>query len=293
MKSLENQIECLIPSIKKSQKNGVSGLPTGYDELDKITTGWHKGELIVISAPHKMGKTYLALSILINSFQKGRLGAVWFSTNHAVIQLIKMFLCNNFNIEGYKFLSGGLNYEELHNMLNDFKFADINFDDSPYLTINDLDVKIASQKQKWPIELIIIDNVNELNYQKNCYLDLTDKFYQLKTLARKYDIPIICLFNDEIPENHFVDYNTSLEVLAKNKIADKSIDILIQLFRPEYYKITEFEEAKTEFEVGKNCLGFADLIVSGRSVKNGIARLKYEPLFFKLSDTSVDINKCE
>lgn len=282
MKSLEEQIQHLIPNIEKTQKRGFSGIPTGFNELDKLTTGWHKGELIVISAPRKMGKTYLALSILINSFTKGRLGAVWFSTNHSATQLTKMFLCNNFNLEIYNLLSGSFNHEELFNLLNDFKFAEINFDDSPYLTINDLDSKIADQKQIWPIEIIIIDNVNELNYQKDSNTDLVDKFYQLKTLARKYEIPIICLLDNEIPENHFVDYNSSREVLERNKISDKSVDILIQLFRPEYYKITEFED-------GSSCLGFADLIVSGRAAMNGTVRLKYNPLTFKFSETDVTL----
>lgn len=291
MESIIYILQGIIQGLEQARANqsGVSGITTGFKELDVLSAGWQQSELIVIAAPPQMGKTAFALSVLNNTMLDCKLGAHWFSTNLSKLQLTKMLLCNNLNVDLHALLSANFKVSLLKDVSNNFKFTGVVFNDSPYLTINDIDMILSEEYEaygKITDNIVIIDNLNQLNYQENSKLELTDKFYQLKTLARKYEIPIICLLDTDIPRSHFVDYETSVHVMEQNKVRDSSIDALIQIFCPDYYGITEFKD-------GSSCLGFADIIVSGRAVMNETLRLKYDRAAFKFSDTNVDLNKCE
>jgi len=281
----------LIPCLEQAYENQswVSGIKTGFKELDMFSAGWQQSELIVIAAPPKMGKTAFALSVLNNSMLDSELGAHWFSTNLSKLQLTKMLICNNLNVALHALLRSNSDLSLIKEISDNFRFTGVAFNDSPFLTINDIDKILSDEYEaygKITDNVVIIDNVNQLNYLDNSNLELTDKFYQLKALARKYEIPIICLLDTDIPKSYFEDYETSLRVMEQNKVRDSSIDTLIQIFRPEYYGITEFED-------GKSCLGFADIIVSGRAVKYGTVRLKYDQQSFKFSEMDVTLKHCE
>lgn len=281
MESIIYIIQNFIKSLEQARANpnGVSGITTGFKELDVLSAGWQQTELIVIAAPPQMGKTAFALSALNNTMLDGKLGVHWFSTNLSKLQLTKMLLCNSLNIDLHTLLGANSDISLINEIAENLKFTGVVFNDSPYLTIHDIDMILSEEFESYgkiTEDIVIIDNLNQLNYPQNSRLELTDKFYQLKTLARKYEIPIICLLDTDIPGSHFVDYETSVHILEQNKVRDSSIDMLIQLFRPEYYGITEFENEQST-------LGFADIIVSGRAVNNGPLRLKFNREKFKFN----------
>lgn len=291
MESIIYIIQNFIKSLEQARANpnGVSGITTGFKELDVLSAGWQQTELIVIAAPPQMGKTAFALSALNNTMLDGKLGVHWFSTNLSKLQLTKMLLCNNLNIDLHTLLGANSDISLINEIAENLKFTGVVFNDSPFLTIHDIYMILSEEFEaygKITEDIVIIDNLNQLNYPQNSRLELTDKFYQLKTLARKYEIPIICLLDTDISGSHFVDYETSVRVLEQNKVRDSCIDMLIQIFRPEYYRINEYKD-------GISCLGFADIIVSGRAVMNKTLRLKFNRETFKFNETNIDLNKCE
>ena len=255
---------------------GVSGLSTGFEALDKLTSGWHKGELIVITSPPRMGKTALALSMLNNSMYDDRLGTIWFSTNLAAMQLTKMMLCNNLGVEMQHLQRGKVDAEILLELIEKYAFSGLLVDDTPYLSIDDIDSKIDDQFLMCPVEMIVIDDVNNLNYSKTDMPDLADKLYQLKALARKYEIAVVVLMETENPPCGMSSQDIDCISLSDYKALSKSVDVTIQLCRPGYYKVIEFSDKSST-------LGMAELICSGRN-GYGKVRLQYEPEFFRFKD---------
>ena len=287
MESLYNITDRLFVTLQQAREHpqGVSGLSTGFDALNKLTTGWQKGELIVIAAPPQMGKTALALSMLNNTMYDDGLGTFWFSTNLAALQLTKMLLCNNLNIEMKHLQSGKVDTEILEALSEKFSLSSLHFDDTPYLTIDAIDSKLDEQFEMHPINLVVIDDVNNLNYKTSPKLNLADKFYQLKSLAIKHEIPVIVLMETENKQKEVSGYYNNWLSISDYEEMSKSVDVRILLYRPEYYKITVFSDKSST-------LGLAELIYSSR-IGNGSVRLKFNPLFFKFSETNVTLNHCE
>ncbi len=285
MESLYNITDRLFVSLQQAREHpqGVSGLSTGFDALNKLTTGWQKGELIVIAAPPRMGKRAFALTVLNNSMFDGSLGAYWFSTNLSTNQLTNMLLCNNLNVDLHSLLSGDVNTSKLKDIVENVRFTGVAFDDSSYLTINDIETKLSELDEVFEDAIVIIDNVNQLNYLESDRLDLADKFYRLKTLARKFEIPIIAILETEIQQNNVSKHFSDCLSLSDYDAMSKSVDVRILLYRPEYYKITEFSDKSST-------LGLAELIYSSR-IGNGSVRLKYDQQVFRFSETNVDLNK--
>lgn len=287
MKTILDTIQSLIPCLEKAAEHpeGVSGLTTGIKALNKLNAGWQKGELTVIAAPPRMGKRAFALTVLNNSMFDGSLGAFWFSTNLSANQLTNMLLCNNLNVDLHSLLSGAVDTSHLKDIVENIRFADVAFDDSSYLTINDIETKLLEFVDVCENAIVIIDNVNQLNYLESDRLDLADKFYRLKTLARKFEIPIIAILETEKQQNNDSKHFRDCLSLSDYDAMSKSVDVRILLYRPEYYKITEFSDKSST-------LGMAELIYSSR-IGNGSIRLKYNSTAFKFSETNVDLNKCE
>jgi replicative DNA helicase len=287
MESIYNITDQLFVSLQQAREHpqGVSGLSTGFDVLNKLTTGWQKGELIVIAAPPRMGKRAFALTMMNNTMYEGELGMFWFSTNLASMQLTKMLLCNNLNVEMQHLQRGKVEEEFLDEIIEKYTLSKLYFDDTPYLTIEDIDSKLDEQFEMHPINLVVIDDVNNLNYKTSPKLDLADKFYQLKALARKYEIPVIVLMETENPQKPILNHVNDCLSLSDYDAMSKSVDVRILLYRPEYYKITEFSDKSST-------MGMAELIYSSR-IGNGSVRLKFNPLFFKFSESNVSLNQCE
>jgi replicative DNA helicase len=212
MDSIFEITEKLIPSLTKALKRpqGVSGLSTGFEVLDRLTGGWQNGELIVVAAPEYMGKTALALSMLKNTMCDSEFETFWFSTGLSNLQLTKMLICKCMSLDMHKLISGEVDINILNSLIEKLKFSGVYFDDSPYLTIDDIDAKLSERFKSFPVELVIIDDINHLNYSERNYNDFNDKFYQLKTLARKYEIPIIVLMDIEISAADNADYSDCL-----------------------------------------------------------------------------------
>ena len=184
-----------------SQNEGnISGIPSGFTELDKITSGWQKSDLIIIAARPAMGKTAFVLSMAKNIAVNFRQPVAMFSLEMSKVQLANRLLMNVCEIEGDKIKNGKLSKDEwnrLEHKVRDLQGAPIYIDDTPALSVFELKSKARKLVREHQVGLIIIDYLQLMNAQGMNFgsreQEVSIISRNLKTLAKELDIPIIAL----------------------------------------------------------------------------------------------------
>lgn len=253
-----------------------STVKSGFDNIDKITSGWQNGNLIMIAAPSRMGKTPFALSMLLNAVEKYEYCFMWFSTHLSLNQLGNMLICNQEGITIDQLFSEKTNMNYMDKLMNKNKFISLYFDDQPYLNSAKIDSTIESFVEVNMPDCIIIDNMNYLdlncsNSVTNNYDSINIKLLDLKSLARKYNIPVIVLYEYNFPEDMGSDFKKEQ---IKLDFKSSLVDTLCYLYRPEYNKVIEYKN-------GESTLGNAHLIIIQNHGKSGEVILKFDPLHYK------------
>lgn len=186
---------------KASQNEGnISGIPSGFTELDKITSGWQKSDLVIIAARPAMGKTAFVLSMAKNIAVDFNIPVAIFSLEMSNVQLVNRLIMNVCEIEGSKIRNGRLTkaeWDKLENNISVLQNAPIYVDDTPGLSVYELRSKARKLVKDKKIQLIIIDylqlmNANGANFgsreQEVSIISRT-----LKGLAKELDVPVIAL----------------------------------------------------------------------------------------------------
>ncbi|MEO0289243.1 MAG: replicative DNA helicase [candidate division WOR-3 bacterium] len=187
-----------------SRKEPVTGLPTGFSDLDKMTTGFQKGDFIVIAARPGVGKTSFALNILINQCVKTnpdeeKKKGLIFSLEMTSEQLIQRMLCSYANITGTALRQGILKKEDIHNLsvaYKHFSQSEIYIDDSTKGTPLDIRAKSRRMVLDKKIDFIIIDYIQMMHLDKkveNKQVEISEISRSLKLLAKELHIPVIAL----------------------------------------------------------------------------------------------------
>lgn len=199
-----------IPQVHKmidvymSRKELVTGVPTGFSDLDHMTTGFQKGELIVIAARPGVGKTSFALNMLSNQCVKGsesgtKQKGLIFSLEMTSEQLIQRMLCSYSDISSLKLRQGNLTKQDMHNLMvsyNDFTNSEIYIDDSTKGTPLDMKAKARRMKMDRDIDFLIIDYIQMMHLDKkveNKQVEISEISRSLKLLAKELNIPVIAL----------------------------------------------------------------------------------------------------
>jgi replicative DNA helicase len=187
-----------------SRKEPVTGLPTGFSDLDKMTTGFQKGDFIVIAARPGVGKTSFALNILINQCVKTnpdeeKKKGLIFSLEMTSEQLIQRMLCSYANITGTALRQGILKKEDIHNLsvaYKHFSQSEIYIDDSTKGTPLDIRAKSRRMVLDKKIDFIVIDYIQMMHLDKkveNKQVEISEISRSLKLLAKELHIPVIAL----------------------------------------------------------------------------------------------------
>ena len=256
-------------------------ITSGFDELDNITGGWQKGDLIMIAAPKRMGKTAFALSMLHNHIVKNSNSFIWLSTFLSTNQFSKMFYCNHTQWKIEEIIKSKLNDTLTNEVKELFRLNDFYFHDKPNLNCIKIQQILESFNPDTMPECVIIDNLNYLEFNdldKIANEELTNKkLFELKGIARKFNIVIIVLFDCEFPEIAGKD-EFCVDFIKLN--FDKSlIDTLCFIYRPEYYKVVETE-------VGESTLGKAFFIVGINRGLTGSVLFDYNSRIFSFKQCS-------
>jgi len=265
--SIRDQVMDAIEAIQDlhDRRGSVTGLATGFSELDKMTNGLHEAEMIVIAARPSMGKTALAMNIAEHVAIQLQKPVAIFSLEMSSQQLIQRMLCSRARVNLQRVRDGFLNENDFRNLTTAAsKLADgkIFIDDSASLSIVELRAKARRLKSQHDVELIVIDYLQLLRSttrraSENRQIEIAEISAGIKALAKELAIPVIVLAQlNRNPENRTGDSKgrPRLSDLRESGSIEQDADLVGLLVREEYY--ADSPEEKSEAE------GKAELIIA-------------------------------
>jgi len=257
-------------------KDGLSGIPSGFDKLDKLTSGWQPSDLIIVAARPGMGKTALTLSMARNIAVNAKIPVAFFSLEMSSVQLITRLISSETGLPSEKLRTGKLEkheWEQLHVKVKSLENAPLYIDDTPSLSIFDLRAKARRLASQQNIKLIVIDYLQLMtagNNQKggNREQEISTISRNLKALAKELDVPVIALSQlSRAVETRGGSKRPLLSDLRESGAIEQDADIVSFIYRPEYYKIDEWDDdersptaGQAEFIVAKHRNGGLDNI---------------------------------
>jgi replicative DNA helicase len=254
MLSMKDQVMEAIESIEKlyERKGGITGISTGFVEFDRMTSGLHPSEMIVIAARPSMGKTALAMNIAEHVAIQERLPVGVFSLEMSSQQLVQRLLCSRARVNLQKVRDGFLaerDFPSLTAAASKLAEAKIFIDDSASLTILELRAKARRLKAQQDVQLIIVDYLQLLRStsrraQDNRQLEISEISAGIKGLAKELKIPVIVVAQLNRQPEARTGGKPRLSDLRESGSIEQDADLVGLLVRPEIYE--EDEEARAE-----------------------------------------------
>jgi replicative DNA helicase len=261
--------------IKRQQQDGVTGVPSGFSALDRVTSGWQKTELVILAARPGMGKTAFVVSSLRNAAVDFNMAVAIFSLEMSSVQLVNRLISAEAEIDSEKIRKGKLSNEDLdhmHKRIHKLTNAPIFIDDTPALSILELRAKCRRLKAQHDIQMIVIDYLQLMTADTggkgagNREQEIAMISRSLKNLAKELDVPVIALSQlSRAVETRGGEKRPQLSDLRESGSIEQDADMVIFLYRPEYYGITEDESGNSVAGIGevilaKNRAGSLDTI---------------------------------
>ena len=299
---VDSVIEEAFARMEKAAKNtgNISGIPSGFHALDKITSGWQTPDLIIIAARPAMGKTAFVLSMAKNIAVDRGIPTAIFSLEMSNVQLVNRLIMNVCELEGDKIKTGKMSKEDklrLNTKINIMKGKPLYMDDTPSLSIYELRSKARKLVNEHGVKLIIIDYLQLMNAQGSSFgsreQEVSIISRGLKGLAKELDIPIIALsqLNRGVEARTGIEGKTpQLSDLRESGAIEQDADMVCFIHRPEYYRI--FNDEKS----GKDLRGLAQIIVAKH--RNGATdsiwlRFRGKYAKFQNEDDAFDSNELD
>ena len=232
---------------KKSLNPIVPGLNSGFYDLDALTQGFQKSELIIIAGRPSMGKTALGLTMTLNIIKTSKLPVLFFSLEMAKEQIMYRILAMETNISPMKLRSGKLSQSDwikLNKIIQIISKLPLFIDDTPELSIQDIRLKIKTLIfEQTQIKLILIDYLQLMKNLKfkseNRVEEISQITRSLKNLAREFNIPIIALSQLSRNVENRVDKRPILADLRESGSIEQDADLVLMLYRNKYYNSTQ------------------------------------------------------
>ena len=263
-----------------SKRDGLSGISTGFERLDKLTSGWQPSDLIIIAARPGMGKTALTLSMARNIAVIKEIPVAFFSLEMSSVQLITRLISAETGLSSEKLRTGKLadhEWQQLNVKVSDLEKAPLYIDDTPSLSIFDLRAKARRLTSQHGIKLIIVDYLqlmtagsNNNNKTGNREQEISTISRNLKALAKELELPVIALSQlSRAVETRGggVSKRPMLSDLRDSGAIEQDADIVSFIYRPEYYNIDEWDDedrtpakGQAEFIIAKHRNGALDNI---------------------------------
>lgn len=231
-------------------KNEITGLATGWYDLDKLTTGLHPNEFIIIAARPAMGKTAFALNLATHAAMTQSKSVAVFNLEMSAEQLAMRILSSLGQIEGFKLRTGNLmnnDWKRINEAVSQLSNTNLVIDDTPGITIGEIRAKcrrLASSEKG--LALVVIDYLQLIsggkNYGANRQQEVSDISRSLKTLAMELNVPIIALSQLSRSVEGREDKRPIMSDLRESGSIEQDADIVSFLYRDDYYN----KEARTE-----------------------------------------------
>ena len=268
------------------KEDGLSGLESGFIGLDRITAGFQPGTLVILAARPAMGKTACAMSMARNMAVDFKKPVAFFSLEMSGQELAMRLISSEARIKGDQLKKGRLaahEKEQLKVAAQRLSGAPLYIDDTPSLTIFELRAKARRLKQRYDIQMIFIDYLqlmqsgNADNRNGNREQEISMISRQLKALSKELNIPVLAMSQLSRAVENRVGNKPQLSDLRESGAIEQDADIVMFIYRPEYYNIYEDNSGST--------LGMADIIVAKhRSGETGEVRLRFVSQFAKFEN---------
>jgi len=274
---------------KKSLNNSLSGLASGFHDLDSLTQGFQKSDLIIIAGRPSMGKTALSLNIALNIIKNLKLPVLFFSLEMSKEQIMYRLLSIETNIIQSKLRSGKLyetDWTKLNKIIKIMSKLPLFIDDTPDLSIQEIRSKIKTvifeQNQ---IGLIIIDYLQLMQNLKlkteNRVQELSDITRRLKNIAREFNIPIIALSQLSRNVENRVNKKPMLADLRESGSIEQDADVVLMLYRNNYYNLNDEEIADLDYSLTEL------ILAKQRNGPIGSIKLKFDEKRTKFSNVDL------
>ena len=258
----------------RDQEDGLTGVPTGFTDLDRMTNGWQDSDLIILAARPGMGKTSLVLALARNAAMDFDKGIALFSLEMSGVQLVQRLISMESEVSGEKMRSGKMEdyeWQQMHTAVERLSDAPIYIDDTPGINIFELRAKCRRLHMQHGISMVIIDYLQLMsgggnNKNGNREQEVSQISRSLKGLAKELSVPVIALSQlSRAVETRGGTKRPQLSDLRESGSIEQDADMVGFIYRPEYYDILEDEEGQSlkgvgEVIIAKNRHGATDTI---------------------------------
>jgi len=276
--SISDLLNKAINQIEENKGNGdgLTGVGSGFIDLDNITAGWQKSDLVILAARPGMGKTAFALALLRNAAIMFEKPVAIFSLEMSSVQLVTRLISAETGISGDKLKKGQLEEHEWHQLnskITQLSKAQIFIDDTAGGPIFDFRAKCRRLKSQFDIQMVIVDYLQLITTDDKAHGNREQQISHisksLKNLAKELEIPVIALSQLSRAVEQRPDKRPMLSDLRESGSIEQDADIVSFIYRPEYYKITENE-------AGQDLRGVAEIIIAKhRNGETNTAKLKW------------------
>ena len=225
-----------------NNKGHITGVPTGFNDLDFKTSGLHNSDLILIAARPAMGKTAFALNVAQYAAVHGRVPVAIFSLEMSKEQLVNRMLCSEAMVDSGKMRTGNLednDWQKVARALAPLSEAPIFIDDTPGISITEIRAKCRRLKLEHNIGLVVIDYLQLMqgsrSKSENRQQEISEISRSLKILAKEINIPVITLSQLSRASETRTDHRPILSDLRESGAIEQDADIVMFLYRDDYY----------------------------------------------------------
>lgn len=229
------------------QESGLSGIPSGFPELDEITSGWQKSNLIIVAARPGMGKTAFTLALARNAAMDYQTPVAVFSLEMNNLELVNRLISMEAEIEGSKMRNAKLeedDWTKMNHSINKLSEAPIYIDDTPSLNVFELRAKCRRLHQQYKVGMVIIDYLQLMtsgsaDKKGNREQEISSISRALKSLAKEINVPVIALSQlNRAAESQTKDNKRpQLSNLRESGAIEQDADMVMFIYRPEYYEL--------------------------------------------------------
>jgi replicative DNA helicase len=258
-----------------SHRGNLTGLPSGYYDLDELTCGFNAGELVIVAGRPSMGKTALMLNIIDHAashppeWMKEKPVILFFSLEMGQQALATRMLCTRARVDAHALKTGRIpadDYAELARAAGELQEMSIFLDDSPGMSVMTLRSRARRIKQRHGLHMVVVDYLQLMTHPRSesRQMEITQISRSLKELARELDVPVVALSQLSRAVESREDKRPQLSDLRESGSLEQDADVVLLLYRPEYYNPTDENR------------GLAELICAKqRNGPTGSARLQF------------------
>ncbi len=280
---LREAIERIEENAKKP--DGLSGIPSGFTKLDKITSGWQNTDLMIIAARPAMGKTAFVLSMARNMAVLKNVPVAVFSLEMSSIQLVNRLIAAETELGSEKIKSGKLEdweWELFNRRIKTLENAPLFIDDTPALSVFEFRAKCRRLKMQHNIGIVVVDYLQLMtagsDVKGNREQEVSTISRNLKAIAKEINVPIIALSQLNRSVESRDGKRPQLSDLRESGAIEQDADMVMFIHRPEYYGITQDAD-------GNSLIGVAEIIIAKhRNGSVGDVQLAFKASLAKFTD---------